>query len=92
MTKSFNDILSNAKLNPHINELLTSEKASKGMEIFKKRVNMRLTQKDLALESGVESRVISKVEAGFDEVPLKIISEIENALERVEKRNHATID
>ncbi|WP_191566650.1 helix-turn-helix domain-containing protein [Metabacillus idriensis] len=92
MTKSFNDIFSNAKLNPYINELLTSEKASKGMEIFKKRVNMRLTQKDLALESGVESRVISKVEAGFDEVPLKIISEIENALERVEKRNHATID
>lgn len=92
MGKSFNDILNNAKLNPHINELLNSEKASKGLEIFKKRVNMRLTQNALAFESGVESKLISKVEAGFDEVPLSIISEIENALERVERRKHATID
>ncbi|MEM5016303.1 helix-turn-helix transcriptional regulator [Metabacillus indicus] len=92
MTKSFDRILKNAKSKRAINTFLTSEAAVQGTELFKERMSIGLTQAELAQAAGIDVKMISKAEAGFDHVSIEIIKAIKSTLNTLQKDRQVTID
>jgi transcriptional regulator with XRE-family HTH domain len=64
MKKSFNDLKAKARENEVIKNYLDSFQSVMGQEIFKLRINRRLSQSDLAKMAKTNQATISRIEAG----------------------------
>ncbi len=79
--EDFEDLMREARKNPEVANYLDSFSAGVGDIVLSRRLNLNLSQLELANKSGTSYLIISRIEAGFGDVKLSCVNKVFAALE-----------